>query len=154
DGAAGAPGAAGAAPQGQPGAPGAGGPAAGFAANIERIVPDYVKPIQDRNIQLRLTDEQVAKLDSVQLRFRADRDKLGQELAEIVQKAGRNPDPAVIVSQIVPRIQKGRERSRKALEEAKAVLTPEQWAQLPEEVRSPPPPRFGGPGGPGGPPRP
>lgn len=61
--------------------------------------------------------------------------------ARDVQRAGDRPDPGILFARMRPRLQAGRDNIRKALERARAVLTPEQWKRLPDALKSP---GFGG----------
>jgi len=111
-----------------------------------------VQPIIALNIPLRLTDDQLARLQALSGEFAARRDTLGTDIQKEIEGMGRDPDRAVLFSMIRSKMEHAREMSQGILDRAKEVLTPEQWAQLPEDVKVPP--RFGGPGGPGGrPPR-
>ena len=97
---------------------------------------------------LQLADSQVAALtaiaDSLDARNGAVRDSLQAD----VQRAGDRPDPGILFARMRPRLQAGRDNIRKALERARAVLTPEQWKRLPDALKTP---GFGGRGRRGGP---
>jgi hypothetical protein len=54
-----------------------------------------------------------------------------------VAKVGTNADPPRIFAAMRPQLMKGRAMSRAVLEEAHAILTPEQWAKVPERIRTP-----------------
>ncbi|HMV33818.1 MAG TPA: hypothetical protein PKA50_16990, partial [Gemmatimonadales bacterium] len=133
------------------GAPGATTPAQPptFASRITQALRDPVEPIIALNIALRLTDDQLAKLQALSGEFAARRDTLGTDIQKEIEGMGRDPDRAVLFSMIRSRMEHGRAMSQDILDRARAVLTVEQWAQLPEEAKVLP--RFGGPGGPGGP---
>ena len=120
------------------GRPGAGGLAIGD--RLGRLLPDPVQKIVELNIQLRLTDDQLARLAGISKEYTQRRDSLGQAVQAEVDHSGRDPDRAVLFSKIRGMLEQGRTLSTGALEEAKAVLTAEQWAQLPEEIKSPPRP--------------
>jgi hypothetical protein len=117
----------------------------GFADRLPRMLPDPIQKIVELNIQLRLTDDQLARLATISKEFTQRRDSLGQAVRAEVERAGREPDRAALFSRIRGMLEKGRTLSTGALEEAKGVLTAEQWAALPEDVKSPP--RAGGPAG-------
>ncbi len=134
--------------EGAPGAGGAGGaPGAGaqaapatpaelFASRFARFLPDPTEGILSRDVALRLTDDQVAKLKAISAQFIARRDSIAQVVRTEIEKAGPNPDPAVLFSGLRGKIEKGRTFAQAALDEAKGVLTAEQWAALPEEART------------------
>jgi hypothetical protein len=138
-GAAAAPGAGGA--PGGPGGPGGG----GIAERLVRFLSDPIQPIIEQNIAIRLTDDQLARLDVISKAFIAQRDSISAKVQKEVEAAGRDPDRAVLFTKIRGIMEAARELQTAALEKAKAVLTAEQWAQLPETVKTPP--RFGPPGG-------
>jgi hypothetical protein len=119
-------------------------PATSFADRFARFMPDPIAAIQQSAVLVHLTDDQSAKLDSISKRFIASRDSIAAVIRDEITHAGPNPDPAVLFTGLRPRMEAGRKLSDSALEEAKGVLTAEQWAQLPVEVREPP--RGFGPG--------
>ena len=145
----GAPGAAapGATPGAAAGTGGAANPLAAFADRFARLMPDPIAAIQEKAVLVHLTEDQSARLDSISRRFVTARDSLSGVIREDIQRAGPNPDPAVLFSGIRPKMEAGRHLSEAALEEARGVLTPEQWAQLPPEVKEPPRGFGPGPGG-------
>jgi hypothetical protein len=110
------------------------------------MLPDPIKPITDLNIQLHLTDDQLAKLSAISHEFTQRRDSIGQEIQSAIEKEGPQPDRAVLLTRIRTILESGRGLAAASLEEAKGVLSAEQWAQLPEDVKSPPRPGggFGG----------
>jgi len=55
----------------------------------------------------------------------------------VVDKAGANPDPGALFGALRPKLDEGRANAQKAVAEAKAVLTAEQWAKLPERIKNP-----------------
>lgn len=128
----------GAAPVAQPGASGAANPTGGFEERFSRMMPDPIAAIQAKAVLVHLTDAQSTRLDSISRRFVASRDSLGTIIRGEIQRAGPNPDPAVLFSGLRGKIDEGRKLSEAALQQARAVLTPEQWAQLPADVKEPP----------------
>ena len=138
----------GAAPGAAPGAGGAANPMEAFAERFGRMLPDPIAAIQEKAVLVHLTEAQSAQLDSISRRFTAARDSLAGVIRDEIQRAGPNPDPAVLFSGIRPKIEAGRRLTESALQEARGVLTPAQWEQLPPEVREPP--RGFGPGQGGG----
>jgi hypothetical protein len=131
------------------GAPSAAGqptnPFAAFDERFARMVPDPVATIQSHAVLIHLTEEQSARLDSISVRFVAARDSIGKVIRDEIQRAGPNPDPAVLFTGLRGKFEDGRKLSEGAIAEARAVLTAEQWTQLPAEAKEPP--RGFGPGG-------
>jgi hypothetical protein len=138
----------GARPDGAGAAPGAAGQpvdsAARFENRLARIMPDPVAKILEYSFQLKITDDQTARLKEIRERFVASRDSLGHAIQKEIEAAGPRPDPAVLFSALRGRIEAGRNLMTRTLEQAHGVLTAEQWAALPEEAKTV---RQGGPGG-------
>lgn len=107
-----------------------GGPATAAAANpIARIL--------EMRETLGLTDLQRAQLDSISEalveRQRAFQESLREEMMRAFQR-----DPQNAMQALQPRLVEARQQLVDALAEARAVLTPEQWSQLPTDVTEPP----------------
>ena len=115
------------------GAAGAGGP----AARLGSRVPNPLARILELRDTLALTPEQTARLQTLSDTLARKNDALGEEVRAMVQKAGNNPDPAALFATIRPKLNEGRANLQQALDDAKAILTPEQWAKVPEDVKNP-----------------
>jgi hypothetical protein len=127
------------------GAPGEGGPNFGGA----RLNP--VAQIIDLRDSLGLDSAQVARLEPVRDSLAARNQKLAESLRAQIQRLGSNPDPAVVFSQVIrPRLGETRALLDQTLKEVRTILTPEQWAKVPADVKDPARRFQGGPGGPGG----
>jgi hypothetical protein len=131
---------------GEPGAPGAGGPGGGggavppeFAARLAQILPNPLPAILGYGASLRLTAGQIARLqavsDSLDAAIRVVSDSLQAER----QRAGEHADPTALYDRLRLKLAEGRRYIRHALEAAQGVLTPDQWARLPDAVKTPPP---------------
>ena len=111
--------------------------AADFAERFARILPNPITAIMGLEDSLHFTAEQTNALqriaDSLDMQNGTVRDSLQAEL----KRAGARPDPGILFARLRPRLQTGRDNVRKALERARAVLTPDQWNQLPEALKSP-----------------
>jgi hypothetical protein len=95
----------------------------------------------------------VARLEPVRDSLAARNQALAQSLRAQIQRLGSNPDPAVVFAQVIrPRLGQTRALLDQALREAQGILTPEQWAKVPADVKDPARRFPGGGGGPGGPP--
>jgi hypothetical protein len=76
---------------------------------------------------------------------------LADSLSAVLQKAGNNPDPRTLMTSAGPMLQRLRQSNGAATRAVQAILTPEQWALLPESLRNAGRGGFGrGQGGPGG----
>jgi len=129
---------------GGPGGPGFGGagPPGGvtaedFAERFARVMPNPITPILERRDSIHLSDAQVSRLQGISDSLDARNRALSDTLGSVIERAGDRPDPAVLFARIRPMLNRGREHVREALAHAREVLTPEQWGQLPESIRSP-----------------
>jgi hypothetical protein len=117
---------------GQGGAGGAG----GSAAMIDRLLVNPIEGILALRDSLQLTAEQTDLLQVVSDSLQAYQAELGDSLREMQRTAGAGGNPAVLFQTLAPRLQEARARTQRALDEAEEILTPEQWARVPEELRT------------------
>lgn len=96
---------------------------------------------------LQLNDDQVAKLTVVSDTLAAKTTAIATEIRTEVQKKGTS-DPRAVMSIIRPYITQGRQALQAAMTAAQGILTPDQWAKVPDDVKNPR--GMGGFGGPGG----
>jgi hypothetical protein len=61
--------------------------------------------------------------------------------------AGTRPDPGILFAKLRPKLALARTNQQNALAKAKTILTPEQWAKLPDAVKTPGAGRRPGAGG-------
>jgi hypothetical protein len=117
-----------------PGVDGAG--LADFVSRVAQILPNPITTILGLRDTLRLSTDQVVRLqaisDSLDARTRLVSDSLQAE----VQRAGDRPDPRTLYARLRPKLAVGREHIRQALESARGALTPYQWAQLPDALKT------------------
>ncbi|HEY5086093.1 MAG TPA: Spy/CpxP family protein refolding chaperone, partial [Gemmatimonadaceae bacterium] len=93
---------------------------------------------------LKLTDAQVTQLTTVSDTLAAQSQVLGAQIrAEVVKQGSGNPQ--AIMSKIRPQIIAGRQNFTNAMAKVQTILTPDQWKQVPENIKNPP--AFGGRGG-------
>lgn len=99
---------------------------------------------------LQLSDDQVAKLTVVSDTLAAKTTAIAASIRAQVQKKGAG-DPRAVMAVIRPYVTQGRQVLQAALTAAQGILTPAQWAKVPDDVKTP---RglggFGRPGGRGG----
>ncbi len=114
--------------------------AADFRERLARAVPNPFRRILDLNdsLKLELTADQKTKLqmmgDSMQLKA----DTLVGALAQTLgSNDARTSDPLQLGMKMRGRIQEGRALAQKAIKDAETVLTPEQWAKVPKDVKEP-----------------
>jgi hypothetical protein len=129
---------------GRGGRNGAGAPGEGAAANsedladrLERMLPNPAAQILELKDSLALTDTQVVKLTALRDSTAAKYEGIADSIRAAVTKVGANADPARMFAAMRPQLTKGRAMSREVLEESHAILTPEQWAKVPERIKSP-----------------
>ena len=125
--------------RGQGNADGAGTP--DFTARFAQILPNPITVMVGMTDTLKLDSAQVTALKAIADSLDSQNAVVRDSLQADVQKAGTRPDPGILFARMRPRLQAGRENIRKALERARAVLTPDQWKQLPDALKSP---GFGG----------
>jgi hypothetical protein len=137
--------------QGGPGGPGGGiaallggegGEAAGAAAAANPIAQ-----ILDLRDSLALDTAQVARLAPVRDSLAARNTRWATEVRALIARQGNNPDQATLFSAIRPKLGERGQILQQAMREAQTILTPEQWAKVPETVKNPFRGGFGGQGG-------
>lgn len=137
---------------GGPGGPGGAGRDGGFdpALLLDRVLPEPISPMILLRDTLRLTDEQVARLQAIADTLQARNEPLREQIrAAFPQGAGASMGEAF--QRVQPQIQQGRRHIQQALTEAEGVMTREQWRRVPAALRNALG-AFGGPGGGGRPP--
>ena len=129
---------------GRGGRGGAGAPGEGAAANnedladrLQRMLPNPASQILELEDSLALTDSQVVKLTALRDSTAAKYSIIADSMRAAVNKVGTNADPPRIFAAMRPQLMKGRAISKDVLQAAQAILTPEQWAKVPERIRAP-----------------
>ena len=122
---------------------GAGGPGvAGFATALANFNP--VLQILNLRDTLKLSTEQVTKLQVVSDSLNAKNMEMAQAVLKDVESAGANPDMAALNARLRPVLEKVQANQQAALQQARAILSADQWGRLPPRIRNG---RAGGPGG-------
>jgi hypothetical protein len=119
-------------------------------ARMARLVPNAFLDIIAINdsAKLELTPDQIAKLQSSGDAFKVKADSLIDKVANMLgDTTVKNPDPMTVFAKLQPSMTEGRKLATQAINEAKAVLTPAQWAKVPESIKTPGLRRGGGEGG-------
>jgi hypothetical protein len=111
-------------------------PMAGMA---RRYAPNIFRQIltQADTLKLDLSDAQKSLLTTMADSVVRQVDTLGMRLQRKVQSLGNNVDPAAVQVQLRPILVEAQELGAKSIKEAQQILTPAQWAKLPERIRSP-----------------
>jgi hypothetical protein len=125
---------------------GAGGPSGGgravgrgpldARAAIERVAPNPAAAVLERRDSLALTPEQVERLTRLRDSLAARNDSLATIATEQADRAGGGTDPAATFAAVRPTLEAARAGYLAALDSVRAVLSAEQWARLPEEIRN------------------
>jgi hypothetical protein len=114
--------------------------AADFRERLARAVPNTFRQILELNdsLKLDLTADQKAKLQVAGDSLQAKADTLIGALAQTLgSNDARTADPLQLGMRMRGRIQEGRALAQQAIKDAEAILTPEQWAKLPNDVKQP-----------------
>ena len=130
---------------GGPGGPGRAGGQGGFdpALLLERALPEPISPMILLRDTLRLTDEQVARLQAIADTLDARNAPIRERIRETFAASGGNVGETF--GRIQPQLDEGRRNVQRALDEAQQVMTPEQWRRVPAALRN----ALGAFGGPG-----
>jgi len=103
---------------------------------LDRMLANPLLVLLDLKDILRFTQEQVGAIErastALQEKLNARRETLGSRFDGVAPA-----DQARVFQEIQPGIEEGRGEIRAALREAEAILTAEQWGQVPAAVRDP-----------------
>ena len=123
---------------------GGGAPGEGAAANnddladrLQRVLPNPAAQLLELKDSLALTDSQVVRLTALRDSTAAIYSVVADSIRATVTKAGPNADPARLFATMRPQLTKGRAMSKQVLEQAQTILTPEQWAKVPDRIKAP-----------------
>jgi hypothetical protein len=109
-------------------------------ARMTRLVPNAFLDIIAINdsAKLELTPDQIAKLQAGGDAFKVKSDSLVDKVANILgDTTVKNPDPMTIFAKVQPSMTEARKMATQAINDAKTILTPAQWAKVPDSVKSP-----------------
>ena len=95
-----------------------------------------ITQILARKDSIALTDSQVVRLTAIRDSLDAKNKQVSDAVRSEIDKAGANPDPGALFGALRPKLEEGRSNAQKAVAEAKGVLTPEQWASLPDRIKN------------------
>jgi hypothetical protein len=109
-------------------------------ARMTRLVPNAFLEIIAANdsAKLELTPDQITRLQTGGDAFKVKSDSLVDKVAAILgDTTVKSPDPMTIFAKLQPSITEGRKLATQAINDAKGILTPEQWAKVPESIKTP-----------------
>jgi len=122
-----------------------GGPGGGnFMARFATLIPNPAKEVLALRLGLNITDSQAVALQLVADSSDARNQRLADTVQAEIAKAGSAPDPARLFATIRPWLERGQAGLQADLKVVEGLLTPEQWRQVPERIKTP---RPMGPGG-------
>jgi hypothetical protein len=129
------PGGGGFAGRGGPGGPGGPG---GFDPELvlDRMLPEPISPMILLRDTLRLTDEQVARLQAISDTLQARNDTLREQIRAAFPQGAAGAGLGEAFQRVQPQVQEGRRNVQQALTEAEAVMTREQWRRVPAALRN------------------
>jgi hypothetical protein len=121
----------------RPGGPGAE-DGRGFDADaiLDRVLPEPVGAIVALRDTLGLSDEQVERLEAISDTLKARNAPIREKLRGEFAGAERTGGMGEVFGRIGPDLNRGREHVQAAMAEAREVLTPEQWRQVPPAIRN------------------
>ena len=122
-----------------------------YVARMQRLVPNpFLRTVAlDDSLALALTPEQKTRLLALSDSLTPRVDTLVAEIADMLAGAGSNPDPMVIFARMAGKTAEGRKLAERAIAQLQATVTVEQWAKLPDAVKTAPTGRGLGGGGEG-----
>ena len=123
--------------------------AADFRERLARAIPNPFRKILELNdsLKLDLTVDQKSKLSLMGDSLQVKADTLIGALAQTLgSNEARNADPLQLGMRMRGRIQEGRALAQKAIKDAEGILTPDQWAKVPNDIKQPFQRPEGGPG--------
>ena len=106
---------------------------------VNRVAPNPVAAILALNdsLKLDLTDDQITKLKAVADSLTSKNDSLVADVQQQLAKGQGGADLAAVFPNIQPKLQEARNNYLAAVKSAQAILTPQQWNRLPDDVRNP-----------------
>ena len=107
---------------------------------MARLVPNAFLDIIAVNdsAKLELTPDQITKLQASGDTFKVKADSLIDKVANMLADSTvKNPDPMTVFAKLQPSLTEGRKLATQAINEAKGILTPAQWAKVPDSIKTP-----------------
>ena len=109
-------------------------------ARMTRLVPNAFLDIIAINdsAKLGLTPDQLARLQTSGDEFRLKADSLIDRVANMLADTTvKNPDPMTVFAKLQPSMAEGRKQATQGIAAARTILSPEQWAKVPESIKTP-----------------
>lgn len=99
-------------------------------------LPNPVAGIIALRDTIQLDPAQVARLRPIADSLDARNDSIAAGIRKRIDQAGANADVRVLLASLRPGLMEAATARRRALDEARKVLTPKQWDRLPDQVKS------------------
>jgi hypothetical protein len=123
-------------------------PALDLPAMVRRLSPNPMTPLMDLKDIIKLTPAQITRLKAIGDSLDAKTEELTKRLEGEMQKQGKSGgDMQTLFPKLQPLLQEARNNYLVATKSIQTVLTPEQWAEVPETVKNPSLRPAGGQGG-------
>ncbi|MDQ8155535.1 MAG: hypothetical protein P3B98_12835, partial [Gemmatimonadota bacterium] len=105
---------------------------------VRRLAPNPITPILDLKDAMKLTPEQIARLRAIGDSLNAKTAAVVAQIEAEMQKQGKSGgDLQTLFPKIQPMLQDARNNYVQATQSIQQVLTPAQWADVPESVKNP-----------------
>jgi hypothetical protein len=105
---------------------------------VRRLAPDPIRPILDLRAQLKLSTAQAAALKAIGDSLNGKTADVSKRLEAQAQKEAKSGgDLQTLFPKLQPLLQEARNNYVDATKAIQKVLTPEQWADVPESVKNP-----------------
>ena len=113
-------------------------PALDLRTMVRRLAPNPITPLMDLRDILKLTPEQVKQLKAIGDSLDVKSESLTKRLEAEMQKQGKSGgDMQTLFPKLQPLLQEARNNYLAATQSIQKVLTPQQWAEVPESVKNP-----------------
>ena len=123
-------------------------PALDLPAMVRRLSPNPMTPLMDLKDIIKLTPVQITRLKAIGDSLDAKTEELTKRIEGEMQKQGKSGgDMQTLFPKLQPLLQEARNNYLVATKSIQTVLTPEQWAEVPETVKNPSLRPAGGQGG-------
>lgn len=110
----------------------------GQEGTLDRLLPRPIEGILALRDTLGLSEEQAGRLEAIRRTLEEKNLAIRAQLGAALGGAGGSPSggAGAIFEKLGPQLNQGRTHVQEALNQARAVLTPEQWQKVPEAVRN------------------
>jgi hypothetical protein len=104
---------------------------------IDRMLANPLPVLLELRDTLGMTPEQIAQIEKISTDLQVSLAKRREDLGRRFDNVQPGAEQGRIFQELQPEIEKTRSEITDALKAAEKVLTPEQWKQVPEQIRNP-----------------